>query len=385
MIAVGMLYTQSLGSLFGIIFHKSDKTSLMMAIGTYSFLSLLCNFFIPVKDFNDVIETLSEFSYCKYELNSVLIAIYGFDRCPQNQTSIVLHNFDINDDDIYWKYARYLIYNFTAIKLLGLIALIVVVNEFSVRMFFKKKPKKHSSIELSTISSRKLNQNSFISRFQYFNESFIHDSSDNLTISQDTSSEEREDKQLIISWIDLTLNAGNKFFSENKIILNSISGGFEFGSLNALMGSSGAGKTTLLRCLNGRYKSCLSLETQIYLSSREKIRSCFICQDINEHLLNGLKVKEILKYASILKNSRSGIKVDHKNNIKSLMSELMINDIANTSIENCSGGQKKLIVIASELTSIIKPNLLCMDEPTSGLDSDSAEVVSHIISKKIIN
>jgi ABC-type multidrug transport system ATPase subunit len=64
------------------------------------------------------------------------------------------------------------------------------------------------------------------------------------------------------------------------------------------------------------------------------------------------------------------------------MSELMINDIANTSIENCSGGQKKLIVIASELTSIIKPNLLCMDEPTSGLDSDSAEVVSHMISKK---
>jgi ABC-2 type transport system ATP-binding protein len=54
----------------------------------------------------------------------------------------------------------------------------------------------------------------------------------------------------------------------------------------------------------------------------------------------------------------------------------MISDIIDNKIEKCSGGEQKRIVIASELTSFIKPNLLCIDEPTSGLDSNAAEVVS---------
>jgi len=167
--------------------------------------------------------------------------------------------------------------------------------------------------------------------------------------------------------------------------LDGISGGFEFGSLNALMGPSGAGKTTLLKCLNGRSNSGLSLGTKIFLTSKEKIRSCFISQDMNEHLIKGLTVRQSLIYASKLKNSKKCVNVDHQNSVRSLMNELMISDIADSSVQNCSGGQQKLIVIASELTSLIKPNLLFMDEPTSGLDSDSAEIVSiiQIVSLKV--
>jgi len=67
-----------------------------------------------------------------------------------------------------------------------------------------------------------------------------------------------------------------------------------------------------------------------------------------------------------------------------LMEELMISDIWDNVVEKCSGGQQKRIVIASELTSMIKPNLLSIDEPTSGLDSDAAEVVSLVIALLLI-
>ena len=54
----------------------------------------------------------------------------------------------------------------------------------------------------------------------------------------------------------------------------------------------------------------------------------------------------------------------------------MISNTSKTFVEKCSGGEQKRLVIAMELTSFQKPNLLCIDEPTSGLDSNAAEVVS---------
>jgi len=184
------------------------------------------------------------------------------------------------------------------------------------------------------------------------------------------------DNKTSIAWIDMTYSKKTFLWSEEKTIINKISGYFNFGSLNALMGSSGAGKTTLLKCLSGRHRSGLSNQTQIYLSSTDKIRTCFINQVQTEHLILSLTVRQSLIYASKLKNSRIDLYVDHNNNVNNLMDELMISDIENTIVGKCSGGQQKRIAIALELTSIIKPNMLCIDEPTTGLDSDAAENVS---------
>jgi ABC-type multidrug transport system ATPase subunit len=165
-------------------------------------------------------------------------------------------------------------------------------------------------------------------------------------------------------------------FRKEKIILNQLNGCVEFGSLNALMGPSGAGKTSLLRCLSGRYQTLLTDETRIYLSKFEKIRTCFISQDEREHLLEGLTAKQILIYASKLKNSDK--RLDHEMNVKNLMTEFLISDIEDNCVQNCSGGEQKRLAIALELTSQIKPNLICIDEPTSGLDSNAAEVVGFV-------
>jgi len=184
------------------------------------------------------------------------------------------------------------------------------------------------------------------------------------------------DNELAIAWVDLSFTVHSFLSKEKKTILNNVSGGFEFGSINALMGPSGCGKTVLLNCLSGLNKSGLGKDTKIYLNPKQKIRTCFIYQDQTERLLKGLTVRQLLTYASKLKNSNENVKVDHQNNINDLMSELMISNTANNSVDNCSGGELKRLVIALELTSYKKPNLLFIDEPTTGLDSNAAEVVS---------
>src|SRR5262249_33876891 len=154
-----------------------------------------------------------------------------------------------------------------------------------------------------------------------------------------------------------------------------ISGHFLSHTTNAVMGPSGAGKTTLLKCLNANLLNGLSEESVVYLSSKISIKTAFIPQNCAECLMNGLTVRQTLLYASRLKNSRVKKPLDHNIIVTDLMSELLISDTADNRVEDCSGGEQKRIVVACELTSHVKPNLMFVDEPTSGLDSNAAEVV----------
>ena len=176
-------------------------------------------------------------------------------------------------------------------------------------------------------------------------------------------------------WNDLTLEF-NSLFSNKKVILNKVSGFAEFGTITAVMGPSGAGLTSLLMCLNGMNNTKLHKESEIRLSSDQKIRSTFIGHNEKEFLIMGLTAKQNMIYASKLKNSSCGQDFDHQRNVRTIMSELLISETMNTKAEKCSGGEQKRLAIALELTALNKPNLILCDEPTTGLDSNVAEVVS---------
>jgi ABC-type multidrug transport system ATPase subunit len=192
-----------------------------------------------------------------------------------------------------------------------------------------------------------------------------------LVINGDRQAAYRIESDLAIAWIRL------KFYGRRKCkripLLNDINGSIDLGTITALMGPSGAGKSTLLKCINGRQISGIDGNTDIYLNCSKDIRSCFIVQDVKEHLLSGLTAQQSLIYASKLKNHT--IVCDHKRIAQNLLRELNIFHIRNTNVQECSGGEQKRLAIALELTSIGKPNLLCIDEPTSGLDSYAAEEV----------
>ena len=179
-----------------------------------------------------------------------------------------------------------------------------------------------------------------------------------------------------IAWVDLTFKVETVLFGENKTILNRINGCVEFCSITALMGPSGSGKTTLLKCLNGKLSSGIDTESKFFLSNDQKIKPCFVSLHSKQHLIMCLTAKQNLIFASKLKNSDFKANIDHNINVKTIMEELMISDISDTPVQNCSGGQQKRLTIAVEMTKVDKPNLLCIDEPTTGLDSNVAEIVS---------
>ena len=185
-------------------------------------------------------------------------------------------------------------------------------------------------------------------------------------------------KTVCIAWKNLTLYRYSILNNKSVVILNAINGLAEFGTLTAVMGPSGSGLTSLLQCLNGlnHINDCyLSEDSKIYSNKDVKIRSTFIDNNEKDFLIMGLTVKQNLMFASKLKNSLIEGGVDHKSNVETVMSELMISDVAENTTEMCSGGELKRLAIAMELTAVDKPNLILIDEPTTGLDSHIASVV----------
>jgi len=376
-LSLGMLCTQGLGYLFGIIFMNYEQLAIMFSIGIYTSLIMFCNFYIIIKEMPQLFQILSDLALQKFVFNSVLILIYGFDRCSADQMSLISYKYDVYDDQ-FWINVRNLNIYYTILICLTFILLYIKNNTFFKRI--KSKSIKKVAFETSPVDEIDLDMQP--KRLHEARDHVINNLSNdqidgNANNSLQMDSDQCMNKNLSIAWIDLTLRAPKNLLSKEKIILDKISGCIQFGSLNALMGPSGSGKTSLLKCIKGTNKDQLTNETNIYLCKSEKIRTCFISQDEREHLLKGLTAKQALIYASKLKNT--GHQVDHQNNVKTLMKELLISGTENTNVENCSGGEQKRIVIAMELTSHIMPNLLCIDEPTSGLDSNAAEVVRILL------
>lgn len=183
-------------------------------------------------------------------------------------------------------------------------------------------------------------------------------------------------ERLSIAWSRLTYKVGNGLRKKRKTILHNLYGSVEFGAITALMGPSGAGKTTLLNCLNGKHCYGLSAESKIMVNNEVPIVCSLVAQHASKQLFLSLTVRQNLIYASKLKNSSNNESIDHEMNAKTIMSELMIDDIGDNVVDRCSGGQQKRLTIAIEMTAAVKPNVLFIDEPTTGLDSNIAQIVS---------
>ena len=371
---LGFVCTEGIGHTIGIILINYHQIAVMLSLCLFLSLSLFANFFILIKDMPLLFQYMSEISFFKFLFSSILLIIYGQNRCSKEKSYIML-KYGINDNQLCNNYLKLMTY-----------ALSLRIIPFLV-LYFK------NNLKFRVNYIRNKNQ---------ISEESIDLNSNYLTITECNEKEKdlaEEDRQLIIAlnntniktvenggqkslkyrisiaWNRLTLKIPKSFLNKEKLILDNICGYFHFSSINAIMGCSGAGKTSLLKCINGLNYEYLSDETTFLLNKNFLIKSCFITQEVKDHLLTGLTAGQAMTYASKLKNSDPVF--DHKKNVEKLMDELLIRNTYETNVENCSGGEQKRLVIAMELTSHFKPNLICIDEPTSGLDSNAAEVVSH--------
>ncbi len=128
-LTIGVLCVQSLGHLIGIILCDNAKIAAFVSVNVFVLLLLFANFMIPIKELHYTLQWLSNLSTHKLIFESMIILLYGFDRCADRQFSGILYVFDVDDNDFFIN-AWILIFQFIFLRSLALIALIVKTNSF---------------------------------------------------------------------------------------------------------------------------------------------------------------------------------------------------------------------------------------------------------------
>lgn len=169
---------------------------------------------------------------------------------------------------------------------------------------------------------------------------------------------------------------------EEKSILRNVSGRFEKGKPNLIIGASGTGKSVLLKCIVGLLKPdqgvVLYDERDFYGGDRDtkiEIRreigmlfqggALFDSKNVEENVGFPLEILTKMSREEKLERVNFSLKRVGLENVNLKMpSEL-------------SGGMKKRVGIARAIVN--NPNYLFCDEPNSGLDPQTAMLIDELI------
>lgn len=167
-----------------------------------------------------------------------------------------------------------------------------------------------------------------------------------------------------------------------KTILNDISGVFEKGKPNLLIGASGTGKSVLLKCIVGLVKpdrgevyydgrEFFSGDRDTVIAVRREIGmlfqggALFDSKNVEKNVMFPLDVLTSMPYSEKIDRVNFCLKrVGLENVNKKMPSEI-------------SGGMKKRVGIARAIVNT--PNYLFCDEPNSGLDPQTSIVIDDLI------
>lgn len=160
----------------------------------------------------------------------------------------------------------------------------------------------------------------------------------------------------------LTLENIKKKFN-NNIVLNDVSFDIPKGSIFAFLGSNGAGKSTLLNII---IQILLPTSGKILMNGgnilKNKIGVVFQENTFDDELT----VYENMLIRGNLYNIKKKIL---EKRILDITTELGINSFLHRKYKYCSGGQKRIAMIARAL--LMDPEIIIMDEPTTALDIET--------------
>lgn len=172
-----------------------------------------------------------------------------------------------------------------------------------------------------------------------------------------------------------------KSFGENEV-LKGISGKFEAGVTNLIIGGSGSGKTTLLKCMIGLHqpeKGSVLYDnrefTQLNFEQRIEIRKEIGMLFQGSALFDSMTVEENVMFPlNMFTDQPRSEKLDRVN---FCLDRVNLQGKNNLFPAELSGGMKKRVGIARAIA--MNPKYLFCDEPNSGLDPKTSIVIDELI------
>lgn len=167
-------------------------------------------------------------------------------------------------------------------------------------------------------------------------------------------------------------------FYGNEQVLYDLSFEIKKGSFVFLSGESGSGKSTLLSIVSTLLRPTsgeflidgIAIDKIANLDSFRQNNIGFVFQF--HYLINYLTVYENIALAAL---------EDKKKNIKSLLEDLGILELASRYPNEISGGQRQRVALARAL--INEPKIIFADEPTGSLDSKNSTIVYELLQKAL--
>ncbi|MCJ0742768.1 ABC transporter ATP-binding protein [Pedobacter montanisoli] len=173
----------------------------------------------------------------------------------------------------------------------------------------------------------------------------------------------------------------HKSFGDNEV-LKGISGKFEPGVTNLIIGGSGSGKTTLLKCMIGLHhpeqgsvmydgREFTQLNTEERIEIRKEIGMLFQ----GSALFDSMTVEENIMFPlNMFTDQTRSEKLDRVNFCLDRVNLEGRNKLFPAEL---SGGMKKRVGIARAIA--MNPKYLFCDEPNSGLDPKTSIVIDELI------
>jgi len=179
----------------------------------------------------------------------------------------------------------------------------------------------------------------------------------------------------------------NKSFGD-KVILTDISGVFEQGKTNLIIGASGTGKSVLLKSIVGLVKpdtgkvlydgrDFLTADTELQKDIRREIGMLFQ----SSALFDSRNVEQNVMFPlDMLTNKKKEEKLERVN---FCLQRVGLENVNKLMPSELSGGMQKRVGIARAI--VLNPKYLFCDEPNSGLDPQTSIRIDNLIKEITID
>ena len=166
------------------------------------------------------------------------------------------------------------------------------------------------------------------------------------------------------------------------MILEEITASYPLAHFGAIIGPSGCGKTSLLKFIAGVAPG--DEEGEVLWQGRnladEDFRASELAYVPQFSLAHGeLTVRESVRFALDLRVARLS-STERSRRVEQILADIGIEELADQRIKTLSGGQRRRVSLAMELTS--GPRILLCDEVTSGLDHRSESGILDLLRRQ---